>query len=290
MLCTMGRAITVYMLLRMIAVDLDDTLLTSSLTISEANATAIAEARARGIRVVLASGRNIYSMKKYAMQLGLDGPGEYMICSNGAEIIETATSAMAYRQAIDGPLCIDIAEAIKGQGFSYQLYEDGRIRASGGNAWTSEDTRLTGQKLDILAPDEERDFLLRGHLKFVIPGEPERIARLLDFMTRHLHGRAEVFISKPYFLEILPAGVNKGTALAMLAGMLGIDMEDVLARCDSMNDAAMLRMAGTGCAPANASIAARDAADYICDATHDEDAVALILRRFLDGPELETED
>jgi Cof subfamily protein (haloacid dehalogenase superfamily) len=269
--------------IQLVAIDLDDTLLRKDLTISPANHAAIQSIRQRGIRVVLASGRTMYSMKPYAAALGLTGPGEYIICSNGAEIIETAHERIIYERDIDGGLCLDIAQAVKSHGFSYQFYEEGRIRASTGNNWTSEDTRLTGQKLELIAPEDEKTLLARGLVKFVIPGEPERISELYKTMQTFLHGRAEVMISKPYFLEILPQGANKGEALTHLAGLLGIDMEDVLAMGDSMNDAAMLRMAGRGCAPANATQAARDAADYICDFTHEEDAVAHIIDRFI-GP------
>jgi hypothetical protein len=266
--------------IQLVAIDLDDTLLSKDLTISPANKAAIQSLRKRGIRVVLASGRTLYSMKPYAKELGLTAPGEYIICSNGAEIIETASEKILYERDIEGGLCLEIADAIKSQGFSYQFYEEGRIRASMGNNWTSEDTRLTGQKLELIAPEDEKALLAKGLVKFVIPGEPERIADLFKTMQTLLHGRAELMISKPYFLEILPPGANKGEALTHLTEFLGIDLEDVLAMGDSMNDAAMLRVAGISCAPANATQAARDAADYICDHSHEEDAVAHIIERF----------
>ncbi len=266
--------------IQLVAIDLDDTLLRKDLTISPANHAAIQSLRKRGIRIVLASGRTMYSMKPYARGLGLTAPGEYMICSNGAEIIETASEKILYERDIDGELCLEIADAVKSHGFSYQFYEEGRIRASRGNNWTSVDTRLTGQKLELIAPEDEKTLLAKGLVKFVIPGEPERIAELFKIMQTLLHGRAEVMISKPYFLEILPQGANKGEALTHLTDFLGIDLEDVMAMGDSMNDAAMLRVAGISCAPANATEAARDAADYICDFTHEEDAVARIIERF----------
>ena len=75
----------------LIAIDLDDTLLRADLTISEANRIALAKARDAGLRVVFASGRNLHSMRAYAEELGLLGSGDYMICSNGAEIIHSAS-------------------------------------------------------------------------------------------------------------------------------------------------------------------------------------------------------
>lgn len=276
--------------IQLIALDLDDTLLHTDLSISIANRAAIGQARARGIRVVLASGRNYHSMRKYAATLGLDVPGEYLICSNGAEIVRAESGESLYERKIDGELCVEVAKAVKDRGFAYQIYEEGMIRASGESYWTSEDTRLTGQVLETIPPAEEEGFLRRGHLKFVVPGQPERIATLLGQMTELLRGRAEVLISKPYFLEVLPFGADKGSALEFLAARLGVEMDDVMAIGDSMNDAGMLRAAGLGCAPANALPAARDSADYICDATHDEDAVAKIIAKFIDSGSAESED
>lgn len=276
--------------IQLIALDLDDTLLHSDLSISEANRRAIADARNRSVRVVLASGRNYHSMKKYAATLGLDVPGEYLVCSNGSEILRADTGESIYERKIDGELCVEVAKAVKDRGFAYQIYEEGRIRASGESYWTSEDTRLTGQTLDPIAPEDEDAFLRRGHLKFVIPGPPDRISVLLEQMTDLMRGRAEVLISKPYFLEVLPYGADKGSALEFLAVRLGVAMDDVMAIGDSMNDAGMLRAAGIGCVPANALPAARDSADYICDATHDEDAVAKIIAKFLDSGPFDSED
>jgi len=267
--------------IQLAALDLDDTLLKHDLTISQANWNAIQRARESGIRIILASGRTFYSMKPYAEKLGIAGPGEYMISENGAEIIETATGRRIYERDIEGELCLEIAKAVRDNGFSYQFYEDGSIRSTAENWWTAEDTRLSGQKFKLVTIDEEKKLLEKGLVKFVIPGEPERIQVLFETMKKLLHGRAEAMISKPYFLEILPFGVNKGEALLHLTEFLGIDMEQVLAIGDSMNDAAMLNVAGIGCAPANANQAARDFADYICDYTHEEDAVAHIFSRFL---------
>ena len=87
----------------LIAIDLDDTLLRSDLTISDRNKRALAEASARGIRVVLASGRNVHSMRAYAEELGLVGPGDYMICSNGAEILHSASGRVLDERRLDPP-------------------------------------------------------------------------------------------------------------------------------------------------------------------------------------------
>lgn len=270
--------------IRLIALDLDDTLLRADLRISEANKTALKKASALGLRIVLASGRNIHSMKSYAEELDAAGPGEYMICTNGAEILETATGRRLYERGIEGGLCREIAAALKARGFSYQVYEGGTIYASQANRWTEEDRRLTGQRLQIIAPEEEADFLARGQVKFVVPGEPEKIMILLAQMRELFAGRAEVLTSKPYFLEILASGVDKGEGLRRLCELLEIGLEDTMAAGDAMNDLGMLGAAGLACVPSNAVPAAKALAGHVSALTNDEDFVADVVERFVLAP------
>jgi Cof subfamily protein (haloacid dehalogenase superfamily) len=261
----------------LIALDLDDTLLREDLGVSDANRLALREAEGRGIRIVLASGRNIHSMRHYAELLGLDGPGDYLVCSNGAEIVEAATGRAVDERRIPADLCREIDAALESRGFPWQIYEEGLIHATRPNPGALTDSLLTGQPA-ILVEDKE-EFFAKGVVKFVIPGEVGRIAALRAEMAALLAGKAEVLVSKPYFLEVLPLGVDKGAALARLAAMLGVAMERVMAIGDAMNDLGMIRAAGWGCAPANALPEVKAAARFVSERTNEEDAVSDIIRR-----------
>jgi Cof subfamily protein (haloacid dehalogenase superfamily) len=261
----------------LIAIDLDDTLLRTDLTISDRNKRALAEAASRGIRIVLASGRNVHSMRVYAEELGLLGPGDYMICSNGAEILHSASCRILDEQRLDPGLCREITQAIEDRGFPWQIYEEGMILASRSNAWALVDSRLSGQPI-ILVEDRE-EFFARGIVKFVVPGEPKLIAGLLDDLKGLFAGRAIVLTSKPYFLEVLPPGADKGSALERLARMLGLPLSSAMAVGDAMNDLGMVRAAGFGCAPANAIPEVKAAARYVSERTNEEDAVADLVER-----------
>lgn len=266
---------------KLIALDLDDTLLREDLTISEANKAALRAASAKGIKIVLASGRNIYSMKRYAEELDAAGPGEYIICSNGAEIMEPATGRRVYARAIQPTLCHEVAAAIEARGHTWQVYANGKILVSADNPWSREDMRLTGQALELIRPEDEDAILAREQIKFIVPAEPERIATLYGELTALFAGRAEILISKPYFLEVIAKGVDKGEGLLKLCEILGLDIGRTVAAGDAMNDLGMLRAAGLGCAPANAVPAAKAAARYVSARTNDEDFVAEIVEKFL---------
>jgi Cof subfamily protein (haloacid dehalogenase superfamily) len=267
----------------LIALDLDDTLLRADLTISEGNKRALARASDAGIRVILASGRNVHSMRAYAADLGLLGPGDYMICSNGAEILHSSSAHVLDERRLDPALCREIAQAIDDRGFPWQIYEEGVISVSRPNELALEDSRLTGQPVILIENREE--FFARGLIKFVIPGEPKLISALLEELSKLFSGRAIVLTSKPYFLEILPLGADKGSALERLAGMLGLSLARAMAVGDAMNDLGMVRAAGFGCAPANAIPEVKAAARYVSSRTNDEDAVADLVERVALGAE-----
>jgi Cof subfamily protein (haloacid dehalogenase superfamily) len=261
----------------LIALDLDDTLLRADLSISDRNAAAIAKASAAGIRVVLASGRNVHSMRAYAGSLGLLGPGDYMICSNGAEILHSRSGRVLDERRLDPALCREVARAIEDRGFPWQVYEGGLIHVSSPNPWAREDSRLTGQPT-ILVEDREEMFA-RGLIKFVVPGEPERVGPLVGELSAAFAGRALVFTSKPYFLEVMPLGADKGSALERLAAMIDLPLEAAMAVGDAMNDLGMVNAAGYGCAPRNAVPEVRAAARYVSELTNEEDAVADLIER-----------
>jgi len=261
----------------LIALDLDDTLLRTDLTISAVNLAALAEVSAAGIRIVLASGRNIHSMRDYAKLLGLDGPDDYLICSNGAETLEAATGSVLDERRLEPGFCVEIAQAIEAHGFPWQIYEHGCIQVSRPSRWALQDGRLSG--LPVILLEDKQAAFAEGLVKFVIPGEPDSIEALRPQLKKLFAGRAEVFTSKPYFLEVLALGVDKGAALGRLAASLGISMERVMAMGDAMNDLGMVGAAGHGSAPANAVPAVKAAARHVSAFTNDQDAVADLVRR-----------
>jgi len=265
------------MSVELIALDLDDTLLRHDLTISEANKRALAEAEAAGIRIVLASGRNIHSMKGYAEELGLDGPEDYLICSNGAELVEAATGRLVEEKRLSPELCSRVARAIEAELFPWQIYEEGIIHVSRPNEWAFADSKLTGQPAILI--EDEAEFFSRGLVKFVVPGEPERISALLEKLRGEFGCEANILTSKSCFLEVLPPGADKGDALEALAARLGIGMAGAMAIGDAMNDLGMIRKAGYGCAPANAIPEVLLAARYTSGLSSEEDAVADLVRR-----------
>jgi Cof subfamily protein (haloacid dehalogenase superfamily) len=262
--------------IRLIALDLDDTLLRGDLGISEANRSAVREAEDRGIEIVLASGRSYDAMKKYVDFLELDRPGNFLVCSNGAEIFDAEKGTIVDRRKLDSGFCHELAADVEARGFPWQVYVGGKIICSRINHWALLDERLSGQPAEVVASRE--DLFREGQIKFLIPAEPDEIAPLWADFARRYGSRAEIMTSKPYFLEVLPLGADKGSALERLSERLGIDPGSVMAIGDAMNDIGMLKFAGWPCAPANAIQEAKSIARIVSAKTNEEDAVADLIR------------
>jgi Cof subfamily protein (haloacid dehalogenase superfamily) len=256
----------------LIAIDLDDTLLKDDLSISEANIDALDKAEKTGIKIVLASGRNYPAMKGYVDMLKLRKRGDFLICSNGTETFEADTGEIVERLLLDSRFSAEIALEIESRGFPWQIYKNDRIVCSRINPWALKDTHLT--KLPIEVASDTAALFSAGITKFVIPGEPRKISGLMEEFVKLFDHKAEVFTSKPFFLEVLPYGAGKGPALARLAHRLGIEAANIMAIGDAMNDLEMIRFAGWGCAPANAIDSVKHSARVVSARTNDEDAVA----------------
>lgn len=263
----------------LVVLDLDDTLLSPDLSISDLNVDAVGRVLDAGIPVILASGRTIDSMRGYARQLGIHGRGLPIISANGAEVRDTDSETVLRRIALTPHACRIALGVLQELGLPAQAYEEGFIIVSEHNKWTEEDCRLTGLGIRLAVDNEELGAIPRS--KLIASGEPALISRLYEEVKSRLAGIAHVLISKPCFLEILPPGADKGEALAWVASGMNIHREAVMAVGDSGNDLGMLGWAGTSCAPADARPDVRSVARYVSTRGHADGAVAELIDRFI---------
>jgi Cof subfamily protein (haloacid dehalogenase superfamily) len=264
---------------RLLALDLDDTVLRSDLTISLRTKNAIKRAEAAGVTVVLVSGRIPAAMEQYARVLGMHRKPGYLICNNGTTIVESHAGTIAYEGGIEAGVALIAFNLADAEGFPVQIYEGDVMYVSRHNEYSGCDQKLTGLKQVVV--DDFRAMLKGGCHKLLIPGDPMLLAPLESLLRAYLGDDVTLFTSKPYFLEILPARTDKGTALAKVAGFLGIEREAVLAIGDSMNDEAMIRWAGTGVAMANGDIRIKEIAKIITEKDNDNDGVAEIIEKYV---------
>jgi Cof subfamily protein (haloacid dehalogenase superfamily) len=263
----------------MIALDLDDTLLRSDLSISYRTRNAIKRAEAAGIVVVLASGRIPAAMERFARLLGMHKRAGYLICNNGTIIQESNTGKTVYEVRIPVKTALIAFDLASAEGFPVQLYDDDIMYVSKPNEFADYDQKITGLRQVVV--ENFRDMVAEGCYKLLIPGDP-MILRPLELLLRtYIGDDATLFTSKPYFLELLPPKTDKGTALEKVAEKLGIHREAVLAIGDSMNDEAMIRWAGVGVAMLNADERIKSIAALVTERSNDDDGVADVIDHYV---------
>jgi hydroxymethylpyrimidine pyrophosphatase-like HAD family hydrolase len=174
----------------------------------------------------------------------------------------------------------DLANA---EGFPVQIHEGTLMYISRKNEFADYDQKLTGLKQ--VMPEDFRARVRNGCYKLLIPGDPMILRPLENLFRTYIGDDVTLFTSKPYFLEILPPGVDKGSALAKVAEIIGVKREEVMAVGDSMNDEAMIRWAGYGVVMANGDERLKDAACLVTGRTNDEDGLADLVERYLLGKE-----
>jgi Cof subfamily protein (haloacid dehalogenase superfamily) len=265
--------------IRILALDLDDTLLRSDLSISYRTRNAVKRTEAAGVMVVLASGRIPSAMERYSRLLGLHKRPGYLICNNGTVIQESHSGKVIFDVRISPEVALAACDLASAEGFAVQIYEDDIMYVSRKNEYSNYDQKLTGLRQVVV--ENFRAMVGQGCSKLLIPGDPMLLVPLESILRTYLGNDITLFTSKPYMLEILPPETNKGTALAKVAEILNVDKEEVLAIGDSINDEAMIRWAGMGVAMVNGDERIKSIADMITDRSNDDDGVVEIIDKYL---------
>ncbi|HEY8910747.1 MAG TPA: Cof-type HAD-IIB family hydrolase [Desulfosporosinus sp.] len=265
------------MAIRLVAMDLDDTLLRDDWTISPRVLKAIQKAKEQGVKMTIATGRMSISARPYAEQLGLDVP---VITYHGAMIQQALSGEILFRRVIPSALATEIVRYVSGQGIYVQVYLKDRVISEVLNEWSEEYERIASVRIE------------KADLAALLAQEPEGVEKILLMakesdldqvapVLRKLYGeKVHLTKSKPCFLEMTDCSVNKGVALAALAERLGIAQKDVMAIGDSFNDLEMIKYAGVGVAMGNARAEIKEHANIIT-ASNEEDGVAEAIERYV---------
>lgn len=266
---------------KIIALDLDDTLLKDDLTISDYTVSVLQKAVQKGIYVTLSSGRTDNAILTYVRRLDIAGTqgGRYIIAQNGAAISDLHERKTIFSRVLEGDILTCVYCKAREMSLVCEVYDASTIYIPQPNKWSDIDAKLSGLKQQVVADFET--FLMKGHPKTVVPGEPEVLQKLQAELKEEIGKRCVIFTSKPYFLEVMPKNTGKGEALMWLAEHLGIPQSQTLAFGDAMNDESMIRLAGTSVAMKNGTQEIKNIADCISDYTNDEDGVARFIEKYV---------
>ncbi|MEF2278699.1 HAD family hydrolase [Deinococcus sp. YIM 134068] len=266
--------------MRLIATDLDGTLLRPDLSVSARTRAALDTARSAGIHIVPVTARQPRGLRLIAEAAGFT---EYALCGNGAYGIHLGTGELLFESHVSVAAQRALAEAlaVRVPGVLFVSVREGGevfVAQEGYAAITHfQDHKREPEGLGLHTLD---DVLAAPSLKFIVRHATLTPRELLaELRALNLGGFAVTHSGAP-FLEVLAEGVSKAWGLALLCERLGMRREEVLAFGDAPNDAEMLAWAGRGVAMGNAEPEAMEAADEVT-LTNDEDGVAHVIERLM---------
>lgn len=259
---------------KLIALDLDDTLLNSCQQISDENVKALKECADCGIYVVLCSGRAEAAILPFVERLGIGDSeyGRYIIGINGCSIFDMKDQKQIFCKKVASDILVRTNQIALEYGLKTEVYTPDTIYYEEATEWTKLDVDLC--KIKGVCVDDYENFIKQGFTKMLVPGDPEKLQKVQSVLKKEFGDRAVIFISKPYFLEILPPGCGKGESIHILSKHIGIDPEQTMGFGDSMNDESLIRLAGTGVVMCNGLEQMKKIADFVTDKSNNESGVA----------------
>jgi len=253
---------------KLIAVDMDGTLLNSQGIITEKTKDAIRRVSAKGAIFTVCTGRPIQGVEIYQDALIMDNP---FITYNGAMIVMGDTKQILYEQGIAPADAREIFAFARTFGTTVTVWSENKLYVNQLNDRIRAYQKLS-QVEPILITDEEA-LIARGITKILWIDEIDQIGSYQQILRHQLSRGVTFCTSKPNFLEFFDCRVSKARAMEKLGDHLGIQVEEMVAIGDGFNDLDMIEYAGLGVAMANAPEAIRVKADYVT-LSNDEDGVA----------------
>jgi Cof subfamily protein (haloacid dehalogenase superfamily) len=263
--------------IKLIAIDLDGTLLNSDHKMTEGNQTALKAAMAQGVKVVLATGKTRHSATTLIERLGLDTPGIYV----QGLVISYPDGTERHLGTLDPAFLRRLVTFVEERGFIPMMYSGRRLIARHETIEAAELTQQYDEPLpEFVGPLQNMlDDLPINKVMFAGNGA-KAITALRWQLAQMLDGKGRLVQALPEALELLPIGASKGTALRLLLKDLGIEPGEVLAIGDGENDIEMIQMAGVGVAMGNASEKLKAVANAIVT-DNDHDGVAEAVYQFV---------
>ena len=246
-----------------IVLDLDGTLTNRDKVITPRTKKALMEAQARGKKVVLASGRPTQGVMPLAEELELKAYGGFILSYNGGRIMSCTTGEVVFSRELP----VESNRTIIG------LAEEHRV-----DILTYVESRINS--MEVVERADLASYVDFPVPKFLMMDDGDYLAMVEPRVKAALGKNFSVYRSEPFFLEILPRGIDKAQSLERLLEVSGLSREQMIACGDGYNDLSMIRYAGLGVAMENAVLPVRKAADHIT-ASNNDDGVAMVVEQFM---------
>lgn len=268
---------------KLIASDMDETLLNDQHEICQRNIDLIMKAKEKGVKFVPATGRGFMSIQRDLKTLGLyDEIGEYVISFNGGALTENKENRLLAFGGLSFEKTKEIFEFGLNCDVCQHIYTKDKVYVF--NLSDSEAERIKNQKVECTILEENNiDFLKDEPIAKILYQNTDvpYLMSLEPKMKSIWEGECAVSYSSNRYMEFNKIGIDKGKGLKQLAEKLGIDIADTIAVGDNYNDMPMLKVAGLSVAAQNAVQDVKDACDITTQADNNEGVIAEIIERFI---------
>lgn len=265
---------------KLLVLDVDGTLLNDEREISKRTLAALLKVQQMGVRIVLASGRPTYGLMPLAKTLELGNYGGFVLSYNGCQIIKAQNGEILFERRINPEMLPYLEKKARKNGFAiFTYHDDTLITDSPDNEYIKNEALLNNLK--IIKEDEFSTAIDFAPCKCMLVSDKEKaLIGLEQHWEKRLAGTLDAFRSEPYFLEVVPCGVNKANTLGALLEHLGVTREEVIAVGDGVCDVTMLQLAGMGVAMGHSQDSVKVCVDYVT-ASNEEDGVALAVEKLI---------
>lgn len=262
---------------KMLVLDLDDTLLRDDYSISNRNKELLIKAQKQGVKVVLASGRPTSAMVRYAEELKLDHYDSYMISFNGATVTSMKMNEVLFETSLTKKEIHSLHDFSIENNVHIITYSDKGVVSETNSKYIDVELKLTGIPHHKVACFKSE--ITTSAVKCILLEHPDYLKEV-EIKLKAERTDLSVSRSKPFFLEVMPRGIDKAASIDLLANKLGIKQSEVIAVGNAGNDLTMVQYAGLGIWVDNVTPELRHHADFIV-ASNNDDGVAEVVERFI---------
>ena len=262
---------------KMLVLDLDDTLLRDDYSLSPRNKELLMKAQELGVKVVLASGRPTPAMLQYAEELKLDFFDSYLISFNGAVVTAMKQNEVIFERVLSREEVHSIYDFGVENKVHVITYSEKGVISETESEYIDVELGLTGLPLHKV-PSLKAEVQTSA-VKCILLENPDYL-KVLEPKLKAARPDLSIARSKPFFLEVMPKGIDKAASIAFLIDKLGIKQSEVIAVGNAGNDLTMVKFAGLGIWVDNVDPDLRHHADAIV-ASNNEDGVAEVVEKYI---------
>ncbi|MBE6853961.1 MAG: HAD family phosphatase [Ruminococcus sp.] len=260
---------------KIVFLDIDGTLVNSEKKITKATKDSLMRIQKAGVKLAIASGRPSKGVIPYAEELELEKYAGYILPFNGGNIINYQTKEVVYSNTLSMDVLKKAYELSKEYGLELITYRgDVILSETDDNPYLLIESTIN--KMDVEKVDCVYDAVVEPPVKCLLLGDGDYLGKIENEIREKIGENANVFRSEPFFMEVVPQGIDKAAAIAALIKKIGIEREETIAFGDGFNDVSMVEYAGLGVAMSNGCDKIKEVADRIAP-DNNSDGIAVVI-------------